>query len=364
MAFGGVYIVAGGLTYVWNVWYVPFWQTPLNYLLLICPGLFLLYNGYRLSRTEVPPEFYPTIALWCLGGCGVMVGLLALYHLQPGTSISTSTPVAPILTALSSVAGYGAGIHNARAKELQRTRERLDTTVEQLQTSNERLEQFAYAASHDLQEPLRMISSYLRLLERRSDDKLDEEGREYLEIVVDSADRMTAMVDGLLRYSRVASSDEGFEPVDLEEVLANVRNDLRMKIEDTDTEIAAEPLPIVEGEKDQLQQVFQNLLKNAIEYSGSGPPQIHVSAEPDGPMWIITVRDEGIGIDPVDADSVFELFQRGPNGTDHTGSGIGLALCEQIVERHGGEIWVDSELGEGSAFSFTLPAAPEGDHDA
>ncbi|MCL7418785.1 MAG: ATP-binding protein, partial [Halalkalicoccus sp.] len=306
---------------------------------------------------------YSTIARWCLGGFGLMVAILALYHLQPDTSVSTSNPIAPVLTALSSVAGYGVGLHSARTKELQRTRERLDTTIERLRTSNQRLEQFAYAASHDLQEPLRMVSSYLRFLERRCGDDLDEEGREFLEIAVDGADRMLEMVDGLLRYSRVAASDERFEPVDLNAILEDVRTDLRMRIEEEDAEITADPLPTVAGHGDQLYQVFQNLLSNAIDYSGEGAPRIHVSADRTGPMWAVTVHDDGIGIDPVDIDSVFELFQRVPTDEDHAGSGIGLALCEQIVERHGGEIRVDSEPGEGSTFSFTLPAIEGGEGD-
>ncbi|KYH27378.1 methyl sulfide methyltransferase-associated sensor [Halalkalicoccus paucihalophilus] len=361
---GGIYVVlAVGLVYGQSATNPPVRATPMEVALLVVPGIVLLYGGYRLSGTEIHPEFYSTIARWCLGGFGLMVAILALYHLQPDTSVSTSNSIAPVLTALSSVAGYGIGLHSARTKELQRTRERLDTTVERLRTSNQRLEQFAYAASHDLQEPLRMVSSYLRFLERRCGDDLDEEGREFLEIAVDGADRMLEMVDGLLRYSRVAASDERFEPVDLNAILEDVRTDLRMRIEEENAEITAESLPTVAGHGDQLYQVFQNLLSNAIDYSGEGAPRIHVSAERAGPMWAVTVRDDGIGIDPMDIDSVFELFQRVPTDEDHAGSGIGLALCEQIVERHGGEIRVDSEPGEGSAFSFTLPAIEGGEGD-
>ena len=224
-----------------------------------------------------------------------------------------------------------------------------------LEESNERLEQFAYAASHDLQEPLRMISSYLQLLERRYTDDLDDDGREFIEFAVDGADRMREMIEGLLEYSRVDTRGDPFEPVDLDDVLAAVRRDLQVKIEESDADITAEALPRVEGDASQLRQVFQNLLDNAIEYSDD-PPRVHVGAERDGDQWLISVSDAGFGIDPDDADRVFEVFQRLHTQEEHSGTGIGLALVERIVERHDGEIWVESEPGEGATFTFTLPA--------
>jgi len=224
-----------------------------------------------------------------------------------------------------------------------------------LEASNERLEQFAYAASHDLQEPLRMVSSYLQLIERRYADELDEDGREFIEFAVDGADRMRDMIDGLLEYSRVDTRGDPFETVDLEAVLDDVRQDLRMKIDESGAEITAGDLPRVYGDGGQLNQVFQNLLSNAIEYSGDEPPRIRVSAERAGDEWIVSVEDDGVGIDPDDADRIFEVFES-LRGGDQSGTGIGLALCERIVERHGGEIRVDSEPGEGSTFAFTIPA--------
>ncbi len=242
---------------------------------------------------------------------------------------------------------------------------KLEELVDKLEESNERLEQFAYAASHDLQEPLRMVSSYLQLIERRYEGELDEDGREFLEFAVDGADRMREMIDGLLKYSRVDTRGDPFEPVELDDVLADVRENLQMKIEESDAEIEADPLPRVEGDEGQLRQVFQNLLSNAIEYSGDSPPRVHVTAERDGSRWTVSVIDEGIGIDPDDADRVFEVFQSLQPPDDHGGTGIGLALCERIVQRHGGRIWVESEPGEGATFSFTLPAASgtDGDRD-
>ncbi|RDI72412.1 PAS domain S-box protein [Halopelagius longus] len=232
-----------------------------------------------------------------------------------------------------------------------------------LEESNERLEQFAYAASHDLQEPLRMVSSYLRLLERRYEDALDEDGEEFLEFAVDGADRMREMIEGLLQYSRVDTRGNPFEAVELDAVFENVRRDLQMKISESDADITAERLPRVYGDRSQLKQVLQNLLANAIDYSGDDPPRAHVSAERDGEEWVVSVRDEGIGIDPADADRVFEVFQSLHAPDEHSGTGIGLALCERIVERHGGRIWVESEPGEGATFSFTLPTVASASDD-
>jgi PAS domain S-box-containing protein len=239
--------------------------------------------------------------------------------------------------------------------------QRLEELVEKLEASNERLEQFAYAASHDLQEPLRMVSSYLRLIEQRYGDELDADGEEFIDYAVDGADRMRDMIEGLLQYSRVDTGGDAFEPVDLSSVLTDVREDLTVRIDETDADIDVEDLPVVEGDGGQLRQVFQNLLDNAIEYSGDGPPETHVRAERAGDEWRISVSDDGIGIDPADRGRVFEVFQRLHAPDDHSGTGIGLALCERIVERHGGDIWGDSEPGEGATFTFTLPAAGERD---
>ncbi|SFG04723.1 PAS domain S-box-containing protein [Halopelagius inordinatus] len=230
-----------------------------------------------------------------------------------------------------------------------------------LEESNERLEEFAYAASHDLQEPLRMVTSYLQLLESRYADALDEDGEEFIEYAVDGAERMRDMIDGLLEYSRVDTRGNQFESVDLNEILAETRENLRVKIEETDAEITAERLPRVRADPSQIQQVFQNLLSNAIEYTDDGPPRIRIEAERNGRKHRISVEDEGIGIDPEDRDRIFEVFQRLHTREEHSGTGIGLALCQRIVERHGGDIWADSTLGGGTTFSFTLPSAQTAD---
>ena len=233
--------------------------------------------------------------------------------------------------------------------------QQLETVNERLRASNERLEQFAHAASHDLQEPLRMISSYLQLLENRYKDTLDQDGREFLEFAVDGADRMRNMIDALLAYSRVETEGSPLKPVDLNDVLADVQTDLQRKIEETDAEVTVEDLPRVEGDADQLRQLFQNLLDNALEYSGDEPPRVHVSADQDGTEWVIAVRDEGIGIPPDKQDQIFEVFERLHSRDEYAGTGIGLSLCERIVERHDGEINMESEHGKGTTIFVSLP---------
>ncbi|WP_126665023.1 PAS domain-containing sensor histidine kinase [Haloterrigena salifodinae] len=245
----------------------------------------------------------------------------------------------------------------ATALERQRYERQLGETVDELEASNERLEQFAYAASHDLQEPLRMVSSYLSLVENRYAADLDSEAEEFIAYAVDGADRMRQMIDGLLEYSRIDTQGEPFEPVDLEAVLEDVLTDLQMMIEESDAEITVDSLPRVRGDESQLRQLLQNLLSNAIEYSGDEPPRVEVTAQRCGRMWRFSVEDEGIGIDPDDADRIFRVFQRLHSREEYDGTGIGLALCRRIVERHGGEIWVESESGEGATFSFTLSRA-------
>ncbi|ELZ03901.1 sensor histidine kinase [Natrialba asiatica] len=233
--------------------------------------------------------------------------------------------------------------------------------ISQLEASNQSLEQFAYAASHDLQEPLRMVSSYLQLIEQRYGDTFDEDGEEFLEFAIDGADRMRSMIDALLEYSRIDTEGDPLTPTELDGVLADVRQDLRMMIDEHEASIEAGSLPRVQGDADQLRQLFQNLLSNAIEYSGEERPEITITVEKneEESEWKLSVHDEGIGIDPDDQERIFEVFQRLHSHEERSGTGIGLALCKRIVERHDGRIWVESELDEGATFSFTLPAVTD-----
>ena len=225
-----------------------------------------------------------------------------------------------------------------------------------LEASHARLEEFASAVTHDLKTPLATVASYLQLLERRYQDELDEDAAQFIEFAVNGATRMREMIDGIVTtYGQVGIEGESLEPVDLEALLDEVRMDLSTRIAETDARITATALPAVRGQRGQLRQVFLNLIDNGLKYAGDEPPRVHISAEPVEDRWIISVRDEGIGIEPDAVDSVFDVFSRGHPGDVYPGTGIGLALCERIVERHGGDIWVDSEPGVGSTFSFTLP---------
>ncbi|MFC4437684.1 MULTISPECIES: sensor histidine kinase [Natrialbaceae] len=354
-------------------------EAVIDFLLLGFTGVLFLYVGNWLSSTELDPELYPRIAAWSLGGVGVMLVFLVLRAIHPGIPTEFTFGTRAITLAIGSIAGLGIGIHEARAisreqeverrneeleriraklerrnGELTRTQAELEATVRKLEASNERLDQFASTASHDLQEPLRMISSYLQLLEDRLGDEIDDEAEEFVEYAVDGAERMQVMVDDLLQYSRVKTRGDPFESVDLDAVIEDALTDLQVRIGERNAEITADDLPRVEGDSSQLRQLFQNLLSNAIEYSGDEPPRIHVSADRIGDEWKISVRDHGIGIDPEHQQRIFEIFDRLHSHEEHEGTGIGLALCQRIVERHGGEIWVDSEPGEGSTFSFTL----------
>ncbi len=239
-------------------------------------------------------------------------------------------------------------------------RAELDETIGELEESNERLKRFAYVASHDLQEPLRMVSSYLQLLETRYTDELDEEAREYIDIAVDGSDRMREMVNGLLEYSRIDMQESEFEAVDCNAVVGNVLTDLQVQIDERNASVVVDELATVLGDDSQLEQVFSNLVSNAIKYSGDEPPRIEISAEQQGDRCVFSVVDNGIGIESEYVDQIFEIFNRLHSNTEFQGTGIGLSLCRKIVNHHGGDIWVDSELGEGTTFYFTLPASSEG----
>lgn len=242
------------------------------------------------------------------------------------------------------------------ATHAQREREHL---VDALERSNKELERFAYVASHDLQEPLRMISSYTELLQRRYAGELDDKADKYIEYAADGARRMQAMISGLLEYSRISQLDEEFEVVDLDEVLDTVRRDLSVTLEEADGTLTVEPLPTVKGDPTRLAQVFRNLLSNAIKFRNEEPPEIRVTCEEKDGRWRIGVQDNGIGIDPDYFEQVFVVFKRLNTRRKYGGAGIGLALCRKIVEYHGGRMEVESEPSEGSTFYVILPMLEE-----
>jgi PAS domain S-box-containing protein len=229
---------------------------------------------------------------------------------------------------------------------------------EELRRSNADLEQFAYVASHDLQEPLRMVASYTELLGKRYRGKLDADADEFIGYAVDGATRMQQLITDLLTYSRVGTRGSPFAPTDCEVVLTRVLGDLRLEVEQNRAVVTHDPLPTVAGDGTQLGQLFQNLVSNALKFHGPEPPRVHVSAERNGAEVKFAVRDNGIGIAPDHAERIFVIFQRLHTTAQYPGTGIGLALCKKIVERHGGRIWVESQPDQGATFYFTLLDSP------
>jgi signal transduction histidine kinase len=226
-----------------------------------------------------------------------------------------------------------------------------------LARSNGELEQFAHIASHDLQEPLRMISSYTQLLRRRYANKLDADADEFIGYAVDGTKRMQALINDLLNFSRVTSEAKPLQPVDLEAALEDTLKDLEVRIEDCGATVTHDPLPTVRGDPVQMRQLLLNLIGNGMKFQVSKQkPTVRISAARAGAEWRFGVRDNGIGIDAQYFKNLFQIFKRLHNRDEYAGTGIGLAVCKKIVERHGGRIWVESVLGQGSTFLFTLPA--------
>jgi signal transduction histidine kinase len=240
--------------------------------------------------------------------------------------------------------------------------DQLEMKARELARSNEELQQFAYVASHDLQEPLRMVSSYTQLLGRRYGDKLDGDAREFMEFIVDGAARMKQLIEDLLAFSRVGTRGHGFEEVASEDALAKALVNLRVAAQASAAIVTHGDMPVVVADGGQLVQIFQNLVGNAIKFHGDAPPRIHVAGEEREQVWVFTVKDNGIGLDTQYSDRIFMMFQRLHNKTEYPGTGIGLAICKKIVDRHGGRIWVESQPGQGCTFGFTLARPDGGNH--
>jgi len=241
--------------------------------------------------------------------------------------------------------------------------QKLKDAIEDLEHSNLELERFAYVASHDLQEPLRVISSYAQLLARRYMGKLDGDADDFINIIVDATKRMKSLINDLLEFSRVGTRGKAFERVDSLAVLNKVLSMLDAAIVESGAVISCGSLPAVWADDIQLSQVFQNLISNAIKFRSERSPEISISAEKREGSWVFSVKDNGIGIEKAYFDKIFIIFQRLHTSREYPGTGIGLALAQKIVERHGGRIWVESEPGKGSVFNFSIPARGDRDCD-
>jgi PAS domain S-box-containing protein len=279
-------------------------------------------------------------------------GTEELFRRNDGTSIPVdylSTPIVERGELIGSVVSF------RDVTERQRAEQALAEKARELARSNTELEQFAYVASHDLQEPLRMVSSYTQLLARRYKGKLGSDADDFIAYAVDGAARMQRLIQDLLTYSRVGTKGREFVPADCERLLDQVLGDLKVAIEESGAVVTRDALPIVRGDETQIGQLLQNLIGNALKFHNQESPRVHVSSKRNGKEWIFSVRDNGIGIDAQYAERIFVIFQRLHRRDEYPGTGIGLAVCKKIVERHGGRIWVESNQEKGATFYFTLP---------
>jgi len=251
------------------------------------------------------------------------------------------------------------GAQLGQVVERSRAQQELAGKAEELARSNAELELFAYVASHDLQEPLRMIASYTQLLARRYKGKLDADADEFIGFAVDGASRMQQLIQDLLSYSRLTTKGKALNFMQAEVACNSALENLQESVKESNAQVSVGPLPGVFGDATQLTQLFQNLIGNAIKYRNERRPEIRVAARPNGNEWIFSVQDNGIGIEPQYSERIFQMFQRLHTRKEYSGTGIGLAVCRKIVERHGGTIWVEAQPGQGSTFLFTIPRAEE-----
>ena len=313
------------------------------------PGLIPQYHSGLRSFISVPLIYKDET-----------IGVLHFSSVKPNTYSDYEVGMADLIAAQIAGAIENSHLH-AETVEADRI---LQQQAQELARSNAELEQFAYVASHDLQEPLRVITGYVSLLEQRYSDKLDQDAREFIGFATDAAHRMRALIEALLEFSRVETHGNPFEKMDCNSALSEAIADLEVSIGESDAEITADTLPSVVGDQIQVTHVFENLISNAIKFRKDDcPPRIHISSSRAEDSWQISVADNGTGIRPRYQERIFGMFKRAHKRSKYPGTGIGLALCQKIVERHGGRIWVESELNQGSTFHFTIPTIKEKNYD-
>ncbi|MBN1430694.1 MAG: GHKL domain-containing protein [Anaerolineae bacterium] len=316
------------------------------------PGGRLFLSTQLIPPDILPHEQWPYLVIHPLVSRDIHFGFILMEMIAGQWSLYS--------TYLALAEQIGSALYRALLQQqIERSNQDLQRHAAELAEANAQLEQFAYVASHDLQEPLRMITSYLQLVEKRYQGKLDGDGEEFIGYAMDGAARMKRMINDLLAYSRVTSVGQPLELTNCEDVLADALANLEIAIKEGNALITHDPLPTVMGNRTQLTAIFQNLIGNAIKFRGQQQPCIHVSADHKENEWLFSVRDNGIGIDPEHWEKIFAIFGRLHSQDKYPGSGIGLAICKKVVEHHGGRIWVESQPGHGTTFFFTISASQQ-----
>jgi len=259
----------------------------------------------------------------------------------------------PVRDSNGKIIGVAVYSHDLTARK--HAEKALQETLKELERSNAELQQFAYIASHDLQEPLRMVSSFTQLLEKRYKGKLDSDADDYIGYIIEGAHRMKDLIDDLLTFSRLNTDTREFKSTDLNQLIKKVLLNFKSVINDNNAQITHDPLPNLICDSSQFIQLFQNLISNALKFQGDEFPEIHISSQTSGKNWLFSIRDNGIGIDTGHKEMIFNIFKRLHTHEEYEGTGIGLAICKKVVERHGGQIWVESKPSRGSTFYFTIP---------
>lgn len=345
----------------------PMRSTVTHAILLLLPAaLFVL--DWRLPQTPTPAIGYCAVVVLATGVSGRrrVIGVAAACTLLTWIAYRLDAPYAPawigffdrsIVTAVIWLTAM-LGLTRQRARdELARKADELEQRSRELARSNAELDKFAAIVSHDLRSPLMSLSSCAQLLREQHRGKLEGDAHELIDVIQGSAVRMNEMIRGVLAYSRAGSEGLRPEECSCETIVKQVLADLETELKKHDAQVTHDPLPFVRADRVHLARLFQNLIENGVKYRGPEAPHVHLSARADDGEWIISVRDNGMGIEPRHYDKIFQMFGRLHGGdSGYAGVGIGLAVCKRIIERHSGRIWVDSQPGQGSTFSFTLPA--------